>query len=188
MFNSGFKEAIENVARLSEEDPVLFDVLVEWVYSPSLYQTGELAKVKNSTNTFVPSWDALGFYNLAEKFCLPQLQDAIMDALITYQAKNNELPSIEFARRVYKTIGVSSTMSRYVMHTMCYILHVGLFDGWPTYEMATLFREAPAFAYHYLIFVQVYGLREVPDPRKLQSCAFHMHGLGSPCSKNTSEE
>jgi hypothetical protein len=44
----------------------------------------------------VASWDAVGFYSLAEKYCLPELQDIIMDTLLKYHKKRNELPSVEF--------------------------------------------------------------------------------------------
>lgn len=89
MFNGGFQEAKERVAKLPEDDPASFDVLIEWVYSPNPQQIRQLEQVKTSDDAGAASWNVLSLYSLLEKLCLPDLQDLVMDAFIKYQRKVN---------------------------------------------------------------------------------------------------
>jgi len=100
MFNGDFKGALDNVAYLGEDDPASFDLLAEWTNYPTSSKSPrwnrELAMVKNKEGNEVASWDPVGFYSLAEKYWLPEVQDHIMDALIQYHKERNELPSVDF--------------------------------------------------------------------------------------------
>jgi hypothetical protein len=117
MFNGSFKEASSNAAYLSEDDPASFDLLADWANHPaptkSPRRIRDLLAVSNEEGQEVASWDPVGFYSLAEKYCLPELQDIIIDTLIKYHKKRNELPSVDFVTRAFEQTSSGSQISRY---------------------------------------------------------------------------
>jgi hypothetical protein len=74
MFNGNFKEASDNVAYLEENDHASFNSLAEWANYPTSTKSPrwirELTTVKNNEGKEAASWDPVGFYSLAEKYCL----------------------------------------------------------------------------------------------------------------------
>ncbi|KIW69085.1 hypothetical protein PV04_04982 [Phialophora macrospora] len=67
-FGVGVKETNENVVNLLEDEPSAFEVVVEWVYANQV-RAGKL------TLTLVKA------YVLAEKLCMPDLQNGIADSI-----------------------------------------------------------------------------------------------------------
>jgi hypothetical protein len=192
MFNGNFKEASDNVAYLEEDDPASFDLLAEWANHPTTSNSSrrirELTTVrhKDGNGKEVASWDPVGFYSLAEKYCLPELQDMIMDALIQYHKEQNELPSVGFVFRAYEHTFAGSLLAKYCAESILNIMdEVDDDDRWPTKEVARLFRELPTFASEY-ISVQRKGmaLRTRADPRDAGRCHFHTHKGDEPCAGN----
>jgi len=88
MFNGAFKEA-EGVAELPEDDPAAFDLLIEWAYNMNPRRMRDLVAITDSKGVSRASWDAVAFYSLAKKLCLPDLQDLIMNVLIKYHKRVN---------------------------------------------------------------------------------------------------
>lgn len=165
MFNGKFKEAIDNVARLPEDDPAEFDVLIQWVYCPKPDQIQALTTITNSEGQGGPSWDAVGFYSLAEKYCLRELQNLIMDALLKYHIKQDELPAPSFVDRAYSRTSSESLMAKYALRTIYFILasESNIYDkGWPSSEIEKLFKDHPTFAADY---INVQRKEESMDPR-----------------------
>lgn len=123
MFNDNLKEASSNVAYLEEDDPASFDLLAEWA-NRSKYPSRirELTPVKDKEGNKVMSWDPVRFYGLAEKYCLPELQDTIMDALILYHSEHNGLPSVDFIFQAYKHSSAGSHLVGYCVHSIVYIM------------------------------------------------------------------
>jgi hypothetical protein len=190
MFNGNFKEASENVAYLEEDDPASFDLLAEWANIPTSSKSPgwirELTTVRNKEGKDVASWDPVGFYSLAEKYCLPEVQDLIMDTVIQYHRERNELPSVDFVLRAYETTSAGSLLADYCAKSILYVLDKGWDDDrWPTEEVARLFKELPAFASDYIHFqrkrVLGYG---GADPRDVIRCRFHTHGPDEFCAGN----
>lgn len=70
MFESGFKEALENKATFPEDDPEVFDNLIQWVYTDQL--GGPILAIPNIRNTS-------RLYVLFDKICLPGLKDELLD-------------------------------------------------------------------------------------------------------------
>jgi hypothetical protein len=79
MFNGGFLEATEMKAILPEDDPVVYGLLLEWVYS------GCYAKldIKDHTSSSGPFIERIKLYAFAEKICLVPLMDYTMTTLIS---------------------------------------------------------------------------------------------------------
>lgn len=188
MFNGNFKEASDNVAYLEEDDPASFDLLMEWASIPTSSKfprwIRELTTVKNKEGQWMASWDPVGFYSLAEKYCLPEVQDLIMDAAIQYHREQNELPSVDFVLRAYETTPVGSLLAQYCAKSILYVLDKsGDDDQWPTEEVARLFKELPAFASDYIEFQKkrILGSGAL-DPRDAIRCRFHTHGPDEFCA------
>jgi hypothetical protein len=192
MFNGNFKEASENTAYLPEDSPASFDLLADWANHPTEKKCPrrirELETVLDDDEQEVASWDAVGFYSLAEKYCLPELQDIIMDKLLKYQKRWNELPSVEFTIRAYEQTSVGSPLANYCTRAMAYIVGTngkdnGLEEHWPTSDIARLNRELPNFA-EALLRVQREMAQDsgVSDPRVMRSCGFHAHAWEDYCA------
>lgn len=126
MFNSNFNEASSNTAYLAEDDPASFDLLADWANYPTASKNPrrirDLVAVKDANGEDVASWDPVGFYSLAEKYCLPELQDIIMDATIKFHKKMNELPSVDFVIRAYESTSVGSPLAKYCTRAMVHIM------------------------------------------------------------------
>jgi hypothetical protein len=157
MFDGNFKEALNNVAYLEEDDPASLDLLAEKANIPMSSKfprwIRELTTVKNKEGKGVGSWDLVGFYSLAEKCCLPGVQDLIIDAVIQYDREWNKLPSVDFVLQAYETTLVGSLLAQYCAKSILYVLEKSGDDGgWPTEEVARLFKELPAFAFDYIEF------------------------------------
>ncbi len=136
------------------------------------------------------SWDAVGFYSIAEKYCLPELQDIIMDTLLKYHKIRNELPSGEFAIRAYEQASAGSSLANYCTRAMAYIVGTDrkdneLQENWPTSDIARLNRELPNFA-EALLRVQREMAQDlgVSDPRLMRSCGFYAHTFLDYCAAN----
>jgi BTB/POZ domain-containing protein len=189
MFNGNFKEASENVAYLTEDDPASFDLLADWANHPMTSKSPrsiwELTTTKLKDGKEVASWDPVGFYSLAEKYCLPELQDIIMDALVQHHKVQNELPSVGFVVRAYKHTSTGSPLTKYCAENIFHVMQRAAEDArWPTKDVAHLFQGLPTFASEY-ISVQRRGSRVVgADPRDASPCYFHTHGAGKRCAGN----
>jgi len=194
MFNGGLRKASDNnVAYLEEDDPASFDLLADWVNHPTTSKSSrrirEMTTVKHKEGNEMASWDAVGFYSLAEKYCLPELQDSIMDTLIQYHKERNELPSVNFVFRACKHTSAGSLLARYCVESILYVVgEAGEDDRWSTKEVARLFRELPTFASEYVAVQRNKGLDgRRKDPRYAIRCYFHIHDRGEPCAGNPSK-
>ena len=192
MFNGISKEASDNVAYLKEDDPASFDLLADWANHPTTSESPrwirELTTIKHKEGNKVASWDPVRFYSLAEKYCLPELQDLIMDALVQYHKEQNELPSVDFVFRAYKHTSTGSPLARYCAESIFYVMEEAAEDDkWPTKEVAHLFRELPTFASEYISVQRKrkggFHFRGA-DPRGASPCYFHTHGRDKPCAEN----
>ena len=124
----------------------------------------------------------MGFYNLAEKYCLPELQDIIIDTLIKYHKKRNELPSVDFVTRAFEQTSSGSPISRYCAQAILFIkASRGRYEGWATEDVARLFHELPTFAKEYLTAQDEMGEK---DPRKTPQCYYHAHKVDVYCPGN----
>lgn len=186
MFNGNLKKVSHNVAYLEEDDPASFDLLADWVNYPTTSKSSrrirELTTVKHKEGNEEASWDPVGFYSLAEKYCLPELQDAIMDALVQYHTEQNELPSVNFVFRAYEHTSAGSPLARYCAESILYVMDEGGEDDrWPAKEVARLFRELPTFASEYIAVQRKKGGKgRGVDPRDTIRCYFHAHDRGEP--------
>ncbi|TVY82148.1 hypothetical protein LSUE1_G002238 [Lachnellula suecica] len=185
MFTGDFKEAKEGVAFMLEDDPAAFDLLMEWVYNPNPLKLRSFESRASVESEGRGPWDAVGFYALAKKLCLPDLQNMIITVLIKYHIKFNTLPSYEFATRAYALTSDDSPLSRYALYSIYYVIQGSesryLRDDWPTSDLQKLFLDHPNFAAAY---IELSRSEDATDPRHSSKCAFHVHGDEDTCPFN----
>ncbi|KAF7956636.1 hypothetical protein EAE96_003970 [Botrytis aclada] len=185
MFNGKFIEGATNSATLPEEDPDAFNTIVFWIYSD------QLLSLKHGTNDN-GKWHIGELYLLADKFCLHNLMDRILDEFTHHMKKGKLIPSIhwnklDFMEGLYhysprKTCG----MFRLVVSFLCYLLcrTSGAKDlkYWPT-ENSVMFLSRHDDVRHEVVkMIRV-------QPEKIRSenlvsapgCRFHEHEEGKPC-------
>ncbi|KAF4627909.1 hypothetical protein G7Y89_g10249 [Cudoniella acicularis] len=86
MFESGFKEEIEGMANFPEDSTEAFDLLIEWIYTSNIQPIQLTSKDRT-----IQEWCPLKFYILAQKLCLPDLMDLVMDAWRQAKKENGVL-------------------------------------------------------------------------------------------------
>ncbi|KAF7956580.1 hypothetical protein EAE96_003914 [Botrytis aclada] len=160
MFNSGFSESKTNSAVLREDNTEAFDVLVGWVYS-------------NRLPPYDNSWDPVEVYILADKICLTELMDEVMDALQTKFL----LISPE-ALVIYNRLPKGSKLRLFALDVVTFDFSTSRRNN------LTLLVDVNAkneeFALDFLTRIQRYvGSRTAfPSPYKSDSCAYHCHEEG----------
>jgi hypothetical protein len=153
LFNSGFREAAENTAKFPEDDCEAFDILVEWVYDPSLrrFEDRKPGTATKAVTRPDSCWKLLDLYALAEKYCIPKLQDLALDIIRREHKAENRLPSTQYVRQAYEKTSAGSPLSRYALSAIYYIIDCSYSESdWPTSEVEKLFQELPSFASDYI--------------------------------------
>jgi hypothetical protein len=112
---------------------------------------------------------------LAEKYCLGELQDIMVDALIKYQKRRNELLSVDFTIRAYEQTSVGSPLARHFTRAIFHVTSgVGHDEGWKSADVSKLYRVLPNFAGECVAMQK--EMPEGPDPRYFSRCYFHVLG------------
>lgn len=184
MFNSGFKEGMENSAQLPEDTPESFDVLQEWVY------TGTLPKyciTRAQEKHIVANFDFERLYALLDKLCLENLKDQVATDLIDASEADNALPPIAVLGRMINDLPETSAFRQYFVLCFVFIMH-GLprtdhnLSVWPTQDLSNLLAGHPKVSLACLEAARKLPLGHVAeDPREMPRCTFHGHGDGEVC-------
>ena len=174
MFNGGFKEATEGKATLPEDKPESFDLLLGWVYHGTIRPLTFTRKETRSRY----SWCPIKFYILAEKFCLSNLQDRIMSAMMETDNTGNTLKAGCHASLVYQGTYPNSPLRKYAIQGMAYLLLNE--PNCPTSAFLTSL-ENKDLARDFLESLRGQSSKQVPDPRYLPKCDFHCHEKGADC-------
>ncbi|TVY93103.1 hypothetical protein LAWI1_G001596 [Lachnellula willkommii] len=174
MFKGGFQEAVTNSASFPEDAPDSFDILVTWVYHRKLRP---LSIVKDNRNHYVPAWGIISLYSLAEKLCVSELMDNIMDAFRDFAQQNYGLPSSDFMLATYQKVDSSSPLRSYICYCYTFILLTKTKD---ITEMISLLTKVPDLALDMAKLLRETG-GVIPDPWSFPHCHFHTHDKDSPC-------
>lgn len=121
MFRGQFKEATDNEATFPEDDPMAFDLLLEWVNNYSPRRIRELVQNVDSKGNKSASWDAIAVYSLAQKLYHPDLEDLIMTAIFKYHRFEEGYLSLDFIRRVYKETSAGH-LQHYCMEVLVWLV------------------------------------------------------------------
>ncbi|PQE19094.1 BTB POZ domain-containing protein [Rutstroemia sp. NJR-2017a BBW] len=185
MFNSGFAEAKDNSASFPEDRVDAFDHLLEWVY------TGVLRRhiyELDGTQRRGENWNFLPFYMLAEKLCLPQLQDAAMDMLRASQVASNVVLGLGDITGAYEHTQGGSSYRLYALHSLLFGLCITgdkALEKWKNKDVVEMLKTCPDMAMDYVTMVRTH-LRQTPltkpvDPRIGDACVYHSHKIDEQC-------
>ncbi|MCJ1477452.1 hypothetical protein MMC13_006123 [Lambiella insularis] len=92
-FNNVFRESRDKEMYLAEENPASIELFMTWLYRGSaglaLTETNIVADTVNFTNLYIT----------ADKWCLPVLQNSLVDALLTYfRGLGDDLKTVNFVK------------------------------------------------------------------------------------------
>ena len=117
MFNGAWKQPGQTSVTLPEDSPPEFGLLLGWIYQSSVRPlTVEPGRIQCSYNEFK-------FYALADKYCLPELKNDIMDMLISYFDKSSQLPAPSMILSVYANMPDGSPLRKLMAYSLNFILH-----------------------------------------------------------------
>jgi hypothetical protein len=183
MFNSGFAEAATNSATFPDDDAESFDILLGWVYHGTLR---DLLCIKHEDGAKQCSWQEVNAYALAEKLCVPELQDAVMNAVIKVSKESDSLPSVANMQKAYEKTSQNSPLRNFMAHVFSYTIAKCCEEYWPISSMQPLLKSNDDLSMDFLTLLR----KGVPatDPKSLSPCKFHCHDVDEPCvtdSKST---
>ncbi|TVY80459.1 hypothetical protein LSUE1_G005344 [Lachnellula suecica] len=115
MFCGQFLESEQQSATLPEDDPIVFNLFLMWVYGD-----GSLAPVDFSKNTVDsgPILDRIKLYGFAEKICLTELSDYLMTTLISNLSLQNRTLSLASVTSAYELTRPESPSRKYISHSL----------------------------------------------------------------------
>jgi hypothetical protein len=122
MFQGGFKEDQEQVATLPEEDPVIFDLFLEWLYKDRLSKID----ITTSTETAGPYMDHIKLFQYAVKICLPQLQDFVTSDLMYNYEVHIKQPSFRAIMVSYEVTPAGSPLQNFMARTLLQLVGTGM--------------------------------------------------------------
>lgn len=184
MFSSGFVEGLEGAAFFPEDDPKCFDSFMAWVYF------GTLRALNASTALEKVDYDSnlLSLYSFADKLCLPELMDLVLDTYKNTYKKSNRFPRVSLVSDVYEMTPTKSPLRNFMCRCMYFIFaeynSVVVRNFWTTDDMATAMSVNKDLTVDFLNLMRSdsLGLASI-DPRALPNCDFHCHGEDELCSQ-----
>ena len=179
MFSGRFKEASETSASFPEDSVQSFDLLLTWVYYRKIRKVELKPKVGKVREI---CWNWINFYSLAEKFCIDELMDLILDTIRALDRVSNTLPKCSNVSLLYSKTSSGSPARKYVALALQYIIQTGsAFEkGWPTADIQVLLKDDDICS-NVLELMRKQNGNPLTDPRVLPNCDFHHHGGDEPC-------
>lgn len=182
MFSGTWKESSTSLATFPDHSAESFDLLIDWVYSGTI----RTLTIKTDAGFTVNYWNPVRFYQLADKLCIPELQDKIIDFWRETDLTLNIISHPDRFGDVYKLTPVGSPLRRYAQQTMAWLLLA--FSETPAHlnsKYEPLFTKYPEFLTEFLSTIRGTVGTPPKDPRKLPKCDFHIHDRDVPCSYST---
>jgi hypothetical protein len=170
------KETMESAVSLPEDNPAAFNIMAEWMYGTEV------------TFGRKPE-DLVTAYNLADKLCMPQLQNAIADHL----RLRKPLPSPNNASWVWKNLPDGSPLRQLILDQTHYLMTTDLAykpgvsgtDATKAMLVEVMMRSntelARALFWKAVDHGKLQGFRDPTPPSKLIGCHYHIHEDGKKC-------
>jgi hypothetical protein len=177
MFSSPFVEGTFQAVNFPEDDPAVFDVLLEWVYNYNQRKLRTLSDEKNkdgSVEAGRASWDFVELYALAEKLLVKEVMDLCVDAVVRYHHSRNIMPSLDFVRRAYTQTAPDGNFRLYAVKCLVAMSQSPIMNaGWDKSEVEVLLRKVDDLLADFLEMGHTGGV--VEDPRMAKWCIYHVH-------------
>lgn len=180
MLNSPWKEAMTHSAQFPEDSAESMDLLLDWVYTNRIRQLMKLP----GTNDF--NWDVMEFYSLAEKLCLPELMDAIIDTYRAHHIKHGEVMTWARILKSYEFTSEGSGLRLYALRSMMCIFS-GEMDkaseqSWSLSDLQEILEANEDLHRDFLEQVKKKFLTTmIGDVRRDHACDFHCHEESPVC-------
>ncbi|KIY02905.1 uncharacterized protein Z520_01370 [Fonsecaea multimorphosa CBS 102226] len=177
--HSGMREQLEKAISLPEETPEDFVILVEWLYSGTIPAKS--------------GWSCmLRAYNAAQKFCMPDLQNALVDLFRSQMVPSSLSP--EWVSYIWKSTAEGCQLRQLVLDLFYY--HISKdpsaykkdasADPWemPKLYAVQLERLMAKTQLVMALFWRFADRKERPskDPAKMKGCVYHVHEDGNKCT------
>lgn len=177
ILNGSFKEAKEQCAELPEDDPEVFSMFLEWLYSQRIARLGKSAPDSTS------SLDHIKLYCFAEKYCLSDLMDFAVSALFAFLVDATCLPILTTIQYVYEHTASGSPIRPFMIQVLQYVaIHKSDSGYWKTDDLCNMMIGCRELTMDYLQLVRETNGVYIHNPRKLDPCLFHVHGEKEVCS------
>jgi hypothetical protein len=181
MFKRGFKEEKEQRATIPEEDPIIFDMFVEWLYQDRISKFD----MALSTETSGPFIDRIKLYEYGVKICLPELQDFAMSNIMSRYVTHRRDPSFQAIILAYKVARAASPLREFMAKTLVQLIGSDDTSAYATKTAADIVMETPDLVRDMIRITGVYNKN--PDmqgvrPWTLPKCEFHAHPPGAECA------
>jgi hypothetical protein len=179
-FTGGFQEAEKGVMYLPEDDSETFDSFIDFIY-------------RGTTPKFIKGED-LPLFFLAEKFCINELANKMMDTIQDIQLEHERVPGRTMMKQIYNNTRDKSKLRLY--GTLC-ALHQTMTDGpgedWSSEvtDYTRLASDLPEFAEDYVALLrkhrdQLHYLHPSDpqirnDEKGFGRCFLHTHRKGEKC-------
>lgn len=188
-FNNGMQETQDSTMHLLTDDPAVFNHIVDYLYRGTIirYPNKEFPKDAQFPDPSLWSYmyHLFGVYGLAEKFCMNNFQNEIMDLIQdTYHAWKMA-PDLFVIRLIYPITHEQSKLRLYITVLFSwYQQNLNPDDPKARVEISTfedVAREIPDFVFAHLKVTMNHGnkLRDGWDPRArndgVDACIFHTH-------------
>lgn len=99
-------------------------------------------------------WDILRFFQLTDKFCLPELIDEALDEYLWYYRDHSIQIPIYTVVEAYQTLLEGSPFRRVVLHDLIYVFHLPAtsegIELWPTSKILCAINQQPDLALDFL--------------------------------------
>lgn len=179
--DGGFAESYTKSATFPEDDPESFDLLLGWVYHGSIKVPAVRTDDRGDPEL---SWKPNSLYKLAEKICLSQLQDQVVDTLRDFDRQTYCLSCTKTILNAYSETRKKSGLHRYYAQSLAFILVQGkTCSTWTVNELTEAMSKEVELTRDVLTILRDSG-GNVKDPVNEPDCKFHCHADGEPCYKD----
>jgi hypothetical protein len=181
---------------LPEEDNEAFDSLTDFIYRGTVpkFVVEKDPPTRNTLGAFTMRKLAPLFY-LAEKYCMNELTNKVMDAIQDHELKYEIMPGDDLMRNIYNNTRDKSKLRLY--GTLCALYETmvdsGTSEDWgeDITNYAKLALSLPEFATDYIMLLRKHRAllpyKTASDPqirndkKGFGKCYFHTHGKGENC-------
>ncbi|KAK4938667.1 hypothetical protein LTR10_020935 [Elasticomyces elasticus] len=185
--SAGMKEELEKTVRLPEERPCAFNVLVQWMYTDRITEEFLLPEHDYITE-FVVNGTLTHAYVLADKFCMPELQDTIIER-IRSQA-DSRMMHVDWLKHVWKYTEEGSKLRQSAVDKLHYDLAAksqrfkdteGKYSADLEMLLDCFDPVVRALLCKFVDQVNKGRKKYLPDPENPTDCVYHVHKEGGRC-------
>lgn len=132
------------------------------------------------------NWSPANLYALADKLCVNELMDVVLDTIRKHGRETNGIPVLETVREGYELTPPGSTYRKYLAY--CCATYI-LGKAWVSVDasdISVLMVDLPDLN---LDVVRILQATEgnFQEPNELPNCKFHTHEKGVPCPWKTAD-